>query len=246
MADTSLDKHDNVPEEEIVIDTPVSDRENGDKGLSTKEDNEVDEKTKQGFQRLIAKKDQDLSKAQLAIEEANQKLAAFEAAEKERKLSEMTEAERLKTERDEYATKFAKAELKSFVVAEMTKRNLMNFPLAEEIIETPWMLRAVRSHLSVQPDWEETIEAVKQYLPAYLDTLVVPEEKVTPSKEENSSEPSDTPPTPMPSERGEPAVTPGNKRNWTKAEIASIQKDPVKWMKYRGDITLAYTEGRVI
>lgn len=247
MADKSLDIHKNLTTPEIPEDNLEPESDDGDKGLSIKDEEELDEKTKQGFQRLVAKKEQEAKELKLQLEEANRKAEAYEAAKKEQELAEMTEAERMKTERDEYATKFAKSELKSFVTGELMKRNLMTNPLAEDIIESPWMLRAVKSHLSVQPDWEETIDAVKEYLPAYLDTLIVPAGNEVASSGDNlPDESSDNPPTPMPSERGEPAITPGNKRTWTKAEIAEIQKDTEKWLKYREAITLAYQEGRVI
>ena len=235
-----------LPKTEIPTgDTPVIENPPVDNGLSTEGEGELDEKTKVGFQQLVAKKDQKIQESQRQLDEANRKLSAFEAAKREKELADMSEAERLKTELDEERQKRVRLELNSFVTAELTKRNLMSNPLAGDIIESPWMLRAVKSHLSGQPTWDETIEAVKEFLPAYLDTLVVPVGNATPNGELLPADGEPTP-DPMPSERGEPTTTPGNKRIWTQREIAEVQKDSQKWLKYRADITLAYTEGRVI
>lgn len=238
---------DNLPKTEIPTgDTPIIENDSGDKGPSIEGEGELDIKTKTGFQQLVAKKDNAIKESERQLAEANQKLQAFEAAKHEEELAKMTEAEKLKAERDDYATKFAKSELKSFVTTELTKRNLMSNLLAEDIIESPWMLRAVKSHLSAQPTWEDTIEAVKEFLPAYLDTLIVPAGKEETPNGEPLPNADDGDPTPMPTERGEAPITPGNKRVWTKQEIAEVQKDTAKWLKYRADITLAYTENRVI
>jgi len=239
---------DNLPKTEIPEkDTLVIENSPGDKGLSTEDEGELDEKTKTGFQKLVAKKDQTIQESQRQLDEANRKLEAYEAAKKEKEFAEMTEAERLKAERDDYAKRFAQSELKSFVTSELTKRSLLTNPLAGSIINRPWLLDCVAEHLSTQPTWDETIDAVKEFLPAYLDTLVVPVGKeVAPNGEPLIPAANDESPTPMPSERGEPSITPGNKRVWTKQEIAEIQKDTERWLKYRADITLAYTENRVV
>lgn len=123
----------------------------------------------------------------------------------------------------------------------------MNLPLAEVIIESPWALPVVKSQLSDNPSWDETIDAVKAYLPSYLDTLIVPEgNKSTPNGEQPSDDDGKLPPQ-VPTERGEPSnIQLDDKRVWTKQEIALLQKDTAKWMKYREAITKAYTEGRVV
>lgn len=233
-----------IPENE---DTLVEENSNVDKGLSTESEDELDEKTKTGFQRLVAKKDQTIQETKSQLDEANRKLEAYEAAKRQQELDEMTEAEKLKAERDDFARKYAQAELKSFVTSELTKRNLMSLPIAGSIINRPWLLDCVAEHLSTQPTWDETIAAVKEFLPAYLDTLVVPaDNNATPIEDDNPTPVDETPTNPMPSERGEPVVTPGDKRTWTKQEIAEIQKDSLKWLKYRDAITQAYNEGRVV
>lgn len=235
-----------LPKTEIHnTDTPVLENPPVDNGLSIEGEGELEPKTKIGFQQLVAKKDLAISESKRLLDEANQKVKTFEAAKHEQELADMTEAERLKAELNEEREKRVRLELHSFVTAELTKRNLMSNPLAEDIIESPWMLRAIKSHLSGQPTWDETIEAVKEFLPAYLDTLIVPVGNATPNGEPLPADGEPTP-APMPSERGEPTITPGNKRVWTHKEIDEIKKDNQKWLKYRADITLAFTEGRVI
>lgn len=247
MADTSLDNPNGLTPPENTTVTPGGESTPGVNGLSPNNEGEVvDEKTKQGFQRLIAKKDQEISSASARLAAAEKERDALRKAEQDRKLSELSEVERLRAEKDEYATKFAKSELKLFVTAELEKRGLMKNPLAEDIIESPWLLKAVRSHLPDQPDWDQTIAAVKEYLPTYLDTLVVPDNAVPTTPVPSDATPSDTTPPTVPTGRTTPPATPTSKRIWTKTEIDKVRSDTDQWLKYRGEITEAYNEGRVV
>lgn len=245
MADTSLkNKPGDLPPTETPPGNLPDENNPGDNGLSTNGDGELDEKTKTGFQRLVAKKDTDISNLTSKLEEIQRERDALKKVEQDRKLAEMTETERLKAERDDYERKFVKSELKSFVTAELTKRDLMKNPLAEDIIESPWLLKVIKSHLPEQPGWDETIEVVKEYLPAYLDTLVVP--VTVPNAPLIEDTPIDVVPPTVPTGRETPPNTPSNKRVWTRAEIDRVKADNDLWLKYREDITLAYTENRVV
>jgi len=241
---TDINKND-LPGGEIPNDNLPPENGGSDKGLSTEIEGQLDEKTKAGFQRLIAKKDAKISELNGLLTTANERLSAYERAENDRKFAEMSETEKLQTQLEEERTKRVRLELNSFVKTELTNRNLMNNPLAEDIIETPWLLKAVRSNLSTNPTWDETIEAVKTYLPGYLDTLVVPAGDVTPIITPPPADNPDNPP--MPPERDNPTLTPNSPTKiWTKAEIDRIKSNNEEWMKHRDEITLAYNEGRVI
>ena len=229
-------------EEEVTLD---SEGEESEEGLSTEnEEEEIDEKTKKGFQRLVARKDKENQTLSEQVMEANKKLAQFEKEQREKKLSELSETDKWKALAEENAAKAAKAELSVFVNQQLSEKNLLKNPIAEILLDSPWSVPAVKKHLSPEPTWEETIEMVKTYLPAYLDTLVVPLETVSeseteetePSEEENA-EPS------MGTERNAPVVT--KKRIWTRAQIAELAKNPELYQKYQSDITQALAEGRI-
>lgn len=242
---TDINKND-LPIVENPTITPPIENSGSDKGLSTEIEGQLDEKTKAGFQRLIAKKDEKISELSGLLTTANERLYDYEKAENDRKFAEMSETEKLQTQLEEERTKRVRLELNSFVKAEMTKRNLMEIPLAEDIIETPWLLKAVKVNLSSNPTWDETLETVKTYLPSYLDTLVVPAGDVTPTI---TPPPADNPEiTPsMPPERDNPTPSTNSQTKiWTKVEIDRIKSNNEEWMKHRDEITTAYNEGRVI
>lgn len=210
--------------------------------LPNKGQEEVDEKTKAGFQRVIATKDRSIKELGKELADAKAKVDAAEKAERERQLAEMSEAEKWKTIAQENAAKAAQSELKAFVTRELTVRKLITHAIAEIVIEAPWSVPAVKKHLSGQPTWEETVEAVKLYLPAYLDSLVVPTGN-------NGQEPP-TPPTeevlpPMDTERNTPGGSPSRvKRVWTAAEVSALSEDD--YMKHQAEITQAIAEGRFV
>ena len=244
MADELLETKNNLPKEEIItednpsLESPVETEE-----PSTEVGNELDEKTKQGFQRLVAKKDSELLAERKQREEAQRKLEAFEKEKKERELADLSEVERLRVERDEALSKMAQTELKSFVTAELTNRNLMSNPLAQDIIEAPWLLRVVRSQLPSGATWEQTIDTVHAFLPSYLDTLVVPAKEVVP---ETTPPADETPSVPMDTERNAPAPIVNSKRIWTRKEVAMITSDPEKYQKFKPELDKALAEGRIV
>lgn len=243
MADELLETQNNLPEEEIVTDTPALESAVETEEPSTEVENELDEKTKQGFQRLVAKKDKELEDLRKQNLERSQKLADLERERKERELSELSEVERLRVERDEALSKMAQTELKSFVTAELTNRDLMSNPLAQDIIEAPWLLRAVRSQLPSGATWEQTIDTVHAFLPTYLDSLVVPAKEVVPETTPIADE---IPSVPMDTERNAPAPIVNSKRIWTRKEVAMIASDPEKYQKYKPELDKALAEGRIV
>lgn len=243
MADKSSETKQNLTPEENVVVTPTVENPNEEEGLSPKVEEELDEKTKQGFQRLVAKKDKELEDLRKLSEENAQKLAELERVRKEKELSELSENDRLRVERDEALSKMAQTELKSFITTSLTERNLMGNPLAQDIIKRPWLLEAIASQLPAGATWEQTIDTVKEFLPAFLDTLVPAKEVVpetTPSAEEEA------PVTPMSPERNAPSEVTNPKRVWTRKEIAEITSDPDRWIKMKPVIDKALVEGRVV
>jgi hypothetical protein len=248
MADKSSKNSKNLTEDENLEEEVTLDSEGAEseEGLSTEieEEESVDEKTKKGFQRLVARKDDELKTLSEQLVEANKKAAQFEKEQRDKKLSELSETDKWKALAEENAAKAAKAEISVFVNQQLSERNLMKNPIAEILLETPWSVPAIRKHLSPEPTWEETIEAVRTFLPSYLDTLVVPletvsvseKETIEPSQEEEA-EPS------MGTERNAPVVT--KKRIWTRKEISELSRNPEVYLKYQREITQALAEGRV-
>lgn len=242
MADTSLETKNNLPVTELREDNSTTESAVETEGLSTEVETELDEKTKQGFQRLVAKKDQELVQIRKDMEEKQTRLDAIERERREKEMAELSEVERLRVEKDELLSKMTQIELTSFVTAELTKRNLMSNPLAQDMIKRPWLLDAVASQLPAKATWEQTKDTVYAFLPAYLDTLVVPAKEVVP---ETTPAADETPSVPMDTERNAPAPLVNPNKIWTRAEVQAITSNPEKYLKFKPVLDKALAEGRI-
>lgn len=204
---------------------------------------ELDPKTKEGFQRLVAKKDKEAKDAADAAREAREELRKLQEEKRRQKLSELDETERLKQERDEAIAANAKLKMQNFASREWNKRGLKaDHDLYEIVSETPWLVPFVRRSLGDSPSWEEVIRGVEDKLPVYLDQLASKKE-VTPATPEL---PSDTPSNPSPSNRGDAERQPNDsskKRIWSRKEIAKLSN--ADYAKYRSEINQAMVEGRI-
>ena len=179
------------------------------------------------------------------IKDQKAKLEAYEKAEAkrkqeeaDRKLADMSEAERLKTVAEQTAKENFQLKMKMFVTDELAKRKLNGNPIAEIAVETPWAIPAVKKHLGESPTWSETEVAVKQYLPAYLDSLVQ-----NPPSNEPSPAPQPAPSTPHDTERPGQQPVADNTRIWSRREIGKM--DAPTYKKYEYQILKAMAEGRI-
>lgn len=237
MADTSS-KSGNLSEDELQKDNSAEDGNQDSEGLSTKETEGLSEKEKKGFQRLVAQKDQKLQELQDQLKDYNSKLSEFQQRERQKKLSEMDEVTKWKTLAEENAEKAAKMELKSFVSTEIAKKKLADNPIADLILETPWAVPTIKRRLPSQPTWDETIQAVKTELPAYLESLAKPD--TTKDMTEAEEEPEGMEP--------ERSASDPQKRVWTRSQVkeylesAENRKD---FAKRQSVIQQALTENRI-
>jgi hypothetical protein len=244
MADTSSKPETSLPEDELQTDNSTDGGSEDNEGLSIKETNEgLSEKEKKGFQRLIAQKDQKLQTLEEQLKEYNSKLSEFQQRERQKKLEKMDEVTKWKTLAEENAEKAAKMELKSFVSTELSKKNLVNHPIADLILETPWAIPTVRRKLSTEPTWDETINAVKSELPSYLESLSTPDKTKETTEMETESEEEE--PEGMEAER---SATKTQKRVWTRSQVKEYlesAKDRQEFTKRQAIIQQALTENRI-
>jgi cell division septum initiation protein DivIVA len=232
------------------IGNPEEDGNQDSEGLSTKksEKEALDPKEKAGFQRLVAKKDEEIKSYRERLDDMSEKLSRLQQAEREKRLEGLTEAERWKAEAQDNARRAAEAELRSLVTAQASIKGVMNHPVVQILLETPWAIPAVKKRLTADSTWEETIELVKTHLPSYLDSLVEPETETPQTKKiENLPPREEEVPEGMETERSGSART--EKRTWTRAEVKKYledaENDPVKFQKRNEEITRAINEGRV-
>lgn len=244
MADTSSKPETSLPEDELQTDNSTDGGSEDNEGLSIKETNEgLSEKEKKGFQRLIAQKDQKLQTLEEQLKEYNSKLSEFQQRERQKKLEKMDEVTKWKTLAEENAEKAAKMELKSFVSTHLSKKNLVNHPIADLILETPWAIPAVRRKLSSEPTWDETISAVKSELPSYLESLSTPD--TTKETTETEIEKEDEELEGMEVER---SASKTQKRVWTRSQVKEYlesAKDRQEFTKRQAIIQQALTDNRI-
>lgn len=250
-ADTSSRTSEDLPEDESRQGSSTNGGNQGSEGLST--DSEKAEgltpKEKKGFQRLVAKKDDQIQDLESKLDKYNRQLAEYREKERNKKLENMSEAEKWKTKAKEYAQEAAQTRLNSLVTREAAKRDISDHPVVDILLETPWAFPAVRKRLTEDSNWDETIELVQTHLPSYLDTLVEPENTTPQAEVETPEQGSQPEPSAegMETERSGPAEV--NKRSWTGEEIKSYledaQDDPEEYKKRQIEVTKAANEGRV-
>lgn len=191
----------------------------------------LDPKTKEGFQRLIAKKERE-------AREATDRALALEKEIKEKKLAELDETDRLKQQNQELAQENAMLKLSQFAKDECLKRGITSeHPLYSIITRKPWVIEEIERSLGDSPTWQQVIQAVEDKLPAYLDSLRF-------KKGDNTEPNSDTPA----SDSGsgvdpERQPDPGPKRVWSQREIEKM--NPKDYAKHSEEIHRAMVEGRI-
>lgn len=161
-----------------------------------------------------------------AAAEARKKVKEYENREKERKLEGMSEAEKYKALAEEEAQKRTKLELQIFVNQTIAGRDVPA-PIVELLTETPWVIPPVYKELGDEFAWDDAIDAVKRYLPDYIDSLLVKGE-VAPSEKEPIKR--------VDSERSYDVSAVSMGHVYTREEIARISADPKEWEKHREKI----------
>jgi hypothetical protein len=206
---------------------------------------ELDPKSKEGFQKLVNKKDKEAQEATKRAEAAEAEAARLREERRKEKLSQLDETERTKLENQQLVADNAKLKMRHFAAREWAKKNLKATHLMYEIVtDTPWLVPDVRRGLGDEPSWAEVIQAVEEKLPAYLDQLASKNEE-TPTIETPSSPSGEQPGNGSP--QGDPERQPNDatqKRVWTRKEIAALSD--ADYLKHRDEIKKAEREGRII
>lgn len=206
---------------------------------STAPSDEFKDYDKGRFINALGDKNKKLKEQEEKLKEYEEKERQRQEAQKQKELEALSETERLKRQNAETAKENFRLKMQMFVTSEIAKHGLQGNPIAEIAVETPWAIPAVKKHLSAEPTWEETEVAVKQYLPAYLETLKKPEDK----KPEDTiiPEAEDEPPLDPERSPGDPGVV---KKVWSRKAIANL--DAAAYAKYKPAILQAMSEGRIV
>lgn len=246
--DSTLSKNTKPSDEEALKDTPSLDAKVSTEELRPDEEKteELSFETKQGFHKKLTEKDKLLKDQQRKAEELEKELSEIRERERQARLSDMTEVEKLQYERDQAVAKSYKLEIKQFVMQEINRRNLsVQDALIDMIVETPWDIPSIKRILGDSPTWEEVDREVKAKLPSYLDSLVSRngERRSSSEKEEeetlkNSMKSEES--TPVDTER---SIGTTKKRVWSRREIGAM--DVQTYQKYQNEINQAITEGRI-
>lgn len=209
---------------------------------------ELTPESKEGFHKALTEKDRLLKEREAELSRLQEEKAKLTEAERQRKLAEMSDTERLQAELNQVRAEKYQLTIRDFVRNEVLKRNLqVDDPLLAIVINKPWDIPDVERYLGASSSWEEVQSIVEQKIPFYLDSLADRLKRngtannnmpVTPPTNEETVVPS----TPVDTERGQ--GQPIKKRTWSQREIA--QMDETTYAKYRQEINEALREGRII
>lgn len=158
-------------------------------------------------------------------EEIARKLADKEAAEKKRRMEEMSETDRYKAMAEEESAKRGKLELQLIVKDAIAGKKLPK-AIEDLIVKTPWAIPAVADELGSEFTWDQAVDSVKHHLQGFVDSLVV-QDDTKPLTEEPSRR--------VDSERSvDTAVV--RDHIYTREEIEKLSRDPQEWEKHRPKI----------
>jgi hypothetical protein len=204
---------------------------------------ELDPKTKEGFQRLVAQRELAAKAEKERAEKAEAELAEYRKAQKAQKLQELDESERLKIERDEALAENAKLRISNFASRELNKRKIdPTDPIYDIVVEAPWALPVIKRSLGDSPSWAEVIQVIEDKLPAYLDTLASRQGE-TINDAPNPVAPSEPPANPSGADPERPS-NPPSKRVWSRKEIGKMSD--ADYLKHQVEIKKAQAEGRIV
>lgn len=255
MAKPKTDKDKDLTETTPIGDVTESGTPSAGLGTIESEEEELDFKTKAGFQKAL-QKSKEAEKAQdKELRAKNKEAIRLRQQLKDKELKDLSAAERLEKEAADLAEENARLKLQNFVAKEVQKRELdLNDPLVEIVMDTPWTIPPVRRILGDSPTWEEVITSVEDKLPSYLDSLVARRKEMgkvqetepseEPASEEDEETASATPSsdTPTSTERTVPVANP--KRVWTRTEILALSDE--NYIKRAPEIKQALADGRII
>lgn len=204
-----------------VVDLTGQQSQESQPGSAEPEKDSVLPEDSTNWQHALQKKQELIQAKEKELEEMRAKLKARDEAEKSKRLAEMSEAERYKEIAEEEAKRRGELELK-FVVAEALNGKDIPAAFVEMIKETPWAIPPVKRQLGDDFTWDEAVDAVREYLPGYIESLVV-----------TSPEPKEEQPKRVDSERsmGDAGFSTGH--IYTQSEVDKLSKDPKEWEKHR-------------
>jgi len=220
----------------------LSNKDNDSENSNSSSD--LDAKSKGEFINALGEKNKKLEEKDQKLSELQKQLEEFKKKEREKRIAEMSDAERLEYENAELRKKLYEKDILSFSKEQLSKHGLADNPMAEIVMKNPWLVPEVQEHLGEKPSWEEVQEAVEQYLPSYLESLKKPngaDSSTTQPKTDKQESSDDSKSGPTDPER--PSQE-SKKRIWRASEIQKM--NIAEYQKNRAEIMQAYTEGRVV
>lgn len=193
-------------------------QESQEESVGTEETKDLPEGAK-NWQHALQQKAELLQKKEREAEELRRLLKEKEDAEKQQRLSQMSEAERYRIQAEDAMRELGELKVKTAVSKMLEGRNIPSG--IKEIIErSPWVIPPVADELGdvSSRTWDEVEGSVNRHLPNYINSLEVRKEEPQNAKEEESA------PRVIDSER---SVDPSVVRNhvYTREEIARLGDD---------------------
>jgi hypothetical protein len=145
-----------------------------------------DDKVIAGFQKAIQEARERENATAEKVNEMQAKLKKYEAAEKERELSALSETDRVRMEAERMAKENAELKIKMLVNRLATGKDIPG-PVLRALEVAPWeMVPEVKNEIGADPTYDDIVDALERHLPTYIDSLVV-------STPESDNDTEDTP-----------------------------------------------------
>ena len=206
------------------------------------EGSELDAKSKGEFINALGEKNKKLKAKDEELSELQKQLAEYQKKERDRRIADMSEAEKLSFENEELRKQLYQDKVTSFARTQIKQYGLDSNPLADVVASAPWLVPGIREYLTPDASWEEVQRIVEERLPAYLETLTKQADGAeTKESTEKTTKPKDGDAKPTDAERPAQATT---KRIWKKSEIAKMPM--AEYEKHRDEIHKAMFEDRVV
>jgi len=205
-----------------------------------------DLKSKGEFINALGDKNKKLAEKDEKLSQLEKELAEYRKKEREKRLAEMSDGERLSAENAELKEKLYSSEILGFAKEQLSKTGLTDNAISEIAMTEPWLLPAVKKHLtSTEPSWEEVSEAVKTYLPEYLESLSQKTTKSGRSTETTQTETkAESQSADSNSSDAERSTQSSSKRIWKTSEISKMSTS--EYAAKQQEIHKAMVEGRVV
>lgn len=197
---------------------------------------QADDTSNRNWQKALQDKVEIIRQREKEAEELRAKVKAFEDAQKQAKLKDLSEAEQLRAIADDALAELGRTKLDLYV-QEAVQGKQIHPDIVKALKKSPWtVIDAVEAELGNDFTWDQALESVKRHLPSYVSSLVVDSSSERDSMKESRID----------SERAHSGGSINATHTYTMEEIRAIKNDPKEWEKHRDRILRQLASGQIV